>query len=96
MQLALTERHSFHTAVQVYKIVKEISPSYLYDTFSFAMDVTGYSGSNVHRLFFPRVKTNYDKQSLTYRGTVIWNRLSSLLYGAKTLKEFKALYCRIL
>ena len=33
---------------------------------------------------------------LTYKGTVIWNRLSKSLYGAKTLKEFKTFYCRIL
>jgi len=36
MQLSLTERCTFHTTVQVYKIVNKISPPYLHDTFSFA------------------------------------------------------------
>ena len=71
LRLSLTERRTFHITVQVYKIVKKISPPYLHDTFSFAVDITGHSGRNVHRLFFPRIKTNYGKQLLTYRGTVI-------------------------
>ena len=69
LRLSLTERRTFHITVQVYKIVKKIS--HLHDTFSFAVDITGHSGRNVHRLFVPRVKTNYGKQLLTYRGTVI-------------------------
>jgi len=41
----------FCTALQVFKIVKKISPLYLHGTFSFAVDVTGCSGSFIDYLF---------------------------------------------
>jgi len=93
--LPLTERRTFHTAVQVYKIVNKVSSPYLHGYFSFAVDVTGHPGRNVHRLFILRVKTNYGKRSLAYMGAVIWNRLSSAIHSAKTLKEFRTLYCML-
>jgi len=60
LRLSLTERRVFHTA-QVFKIVNRIFPPYLHDIFSFAVDVTGRSGRNQHRLFVPRVNTDYGK-----------------------------------
>ena len=67
LQLSLTERHVFHTALQVFKIENRISPPYLHDFFSFAVDVTGRSGRNQHRLFVPRVSTMVI--GIHYRGT---------------------------
>ena len=55
LRLSLTERHTFHTTLQVFKIVNRISPPYLHGVFSFAVDVTGRSGRNVHRLYVPSV-----------------------------------------
>jgi len=43
-------------------VKKKISPPYLFDTFTFAVGVTSSSGSNLNRLFDPRVRTNYGKQ----------------------------------
>ena len=83
----------FHTALQVYKIVKKISPPHLHDIFSFAVDFTGHFGRNQHKLFVPRVRTNYGKRSLAYKGTTNWNRLPPALYGATTVTAFKKLYC---
>ena len=82
-------------ALQVFKIVNKISPPYLHEVFSFAVDVTGRSGRNVHRLYVPSVRTNFGKRLLVYRGTAIWNRLPPALYGAKTVSEFKKLYCML-
>jgi len=67
---SLSERRVtvYHTALQVFKIVNNISPSYLHNTFSFAVDVTGCFGRNQHRLFVPRVRTDYGKRLLAYRG----------------------------
>ena len=92
---SLSERRVYHMALQVFKIVNNISPSYLHHTFSFAVDVTGCSGKNQHRLFVPRVRTNFGKRSLAYRGTAIWNRLPPALYSAKTVSAFKKLYCML-
>ena len=69
--------------------MNRISPPYLKVIFSFAVDVTGHSGRNMHRLFVPRIRTNYSR----HIGAVIWNRLSAALYGVKTLKKLKTLYC---
>jgi len=85
----------YHTALQGFKIVNNISPSYLHNTFSFAVNISGRFGRNQHRLFVPRVKTNYGKRSLAYGGTVIWNRLPPALYSAKTVSAFKKLYCML-
>ena len=53
--LTLVERRRFHTAIQVYKILKRLSPSYLLSTFRSALSVTGHAGRNVHRLYVPAV-----------------------------------------
>ena len=84
-----------HTALQVFKIVNRISPPYLHGVFSFAVDVTGRSSRNIHGLYVPSVRTNFGKLSLAYRGTAIWNRLPPALYSAKTVSEFKKLYCML-
>ena len=57
----LTERRRFHTASVVYKILHQQLPSYLRDTFKYAVDVTFHAGRNVHRLFIPSVRTTYGK-----------------------------------
>ena len=85
----------FHTALQVFKIVKKISPPNLHDIFTFTVDVTSYSDRNQHRLFVPRVRTNYGKWSLAYRATTIWNRLPPAVYSARTVTAFKKLYCKL-
>jgi len=88
------EDHTYHTALQVFKILHNISPTYLQGgLFSYAIDVTGHVGRNPHRLYVPAERTNYGKRSLKYRGTMIWNCLSPELYDAKTLKKFKSLFC---
>ena len=93
LQSTITKRRTFHTALEVFRIVNKISPPYLHGIFSYAVDVTGQSGRSVHRLFAPSVRTNYGKQSLAFRGTATWNSLPKALYGAKTVNEFKKLYC---
>ena len=62
--LIVLDRHNFYTSVQVYNIVNKISPPYLHDKFSFAVDVTDHSGRNVHRLFVLRVTNNYGKHAV--------------------------------
>ena len=93
--ITLVERRTFHTAVQVFKILRNVSPTYMQGLFSYATDVTGRSGRNPHRLYVPRIRTNYGKRSLRYRGTLIWNRLSAMLYNATSVRQFKSLFCSL-
>ena len=88
----LAERRRFHTASVVYKILHQQSPSYLRETFRYAVDVTSRAGRNVHNLLLPRVRTTYGKAGLYYKGIQIWNALDSSLYAAATFNEFKHLY----
>ena len=59
----LTERRRFHTAVQIFKSIHQISPPYLHKIFQFSRDVTGHISRNFNRLFVPRVSTNFGKRS---------------------------------
>ena len=88
----LTERRRFHTAVQIYKSLHQLSPPYLHNIFQFSKDITGHISRNVNRLFVPRVLTNYGKRSFFYRGAVLWNSLSLSVTGATTLSSFKNSY----
>jgi len=83
--LTLTERRWFHKAVQIFKSLCRISPPYLHGIFQFSTDVTDHLSHNIHRLFVPRVFTNYGKRSFYYLGTVLWNNLKSTITEANTL-----------
>jgi len=78
--------------MQVFKVLHNISPAYLRGLFLYATDITGYTGQNPHRLYVPRVRTNYGKRSLKYRGIWIWNRLSVELHNATSVRQFKSLF----
>ena len=92
LRTTLAERRKFHTAMQVFKVLHNISPAYLRGLFSYTTDDTGYTGRNPHRLYVPGVRTNYGKRSLKYQGTLIWNRLSVELHNAISLRQFKSLF----
>ena len=69
----LVERRQFHTAIMVYRILHRLSPTYLQDTFKYTTTVTSHVGRNRYRLFVPRVRTTYGKNSLFCIGTQVWN-----------------------
>ena len=58
----LTERHRFHTAVQVFRSLHRQCP-YLHNMFQYSKDVTGHLSHNINRLFVPRVSTNFGDES---------------------------------
>ena len=95
-KLSLTEQQTYHTAVQVFKIIRKITPPYLHDTFSYAVDVICHIGRNPHRFYVPSIRTNYGRKSLWYQSTVIWNNLSLGINTAKSLTESKSSYCALM
>ena len=60
------------------------------------MYVTGHAGHNACRLYVPAVNLNYGKRTVYYRGTAIWNSLSTLLTEAESLHSFKMNYLAML
>ena len=56
---------------------------------------TGRSGRNKFRLFVPRINTSIGKNGFFYRGTVICNSFSSVLFTVNVLSNFKSLFTRL-
>jgi len=94
LRCSLTERRKFHSVMHIYKILKKSAPAYLHSVFEYAINVTGRSNRNPHRLFVPQINTNYGKQSLYYRGTTLWNALPPTLYDTETFAGFRNSYLR--
>ena len=94
LNMTLAECRTYHTAIQVLKILHNFSPTYLQGLFSYT-NVTGHIGRNPHRLYVPGIRTNYGKRSLRCRGTVIWNCLPAALYDATTVRQFKSVFCTL-
>ena len=69
--VTLTARRRFHAAIQVYRMLHKLSPSYLNDIFHYAVDITSRTGRNLYCLFVPRVRTSLAKHSFYFRGTQI-------------------------
>ena len=66
VKLTLAERRRYHTAVQVFKSIRKLSPVYLHDQFSNTYDLTGHFDKNQFRVFIPRVRTSFGKSSFYY------------------------------
>jgi len=90
--VTLTERRRFHAAVQVFKVLHKLLPSYMNDTFHYAVDITSRTGQNFYHLFVPRVRTTLAKHSFYFWGMQIWNSLNPILYTTRKLEQFKSFY----
>ena len=92
--LPLNERIKYFKCVQMYNIMRESSPHYLKSNFKLVSSVhercTRQSIAN--KLYIPRFKTNYGKQTFKYTGAVLWNELKDEIKNAQTVETFKALY----
>ena len=64
----LAEHRRFHTAIIVYRTLHQLSPLYSTDTFKCVTTVTLHIGRNSNRLFVPRVRTSYGKNSFLLLG----------------------------
>ena len=53
LNMTLAECQTHHTAIQVFKILHNFSPTYLQGLFSYTSNVTGHIGRNPHRLYIP-------------------------------------------
>ena len=79
-----------HIAVEIYKILNGMSPSYLDGLFK-VRDVQ-YNFRDSSRLEQPRVRTStYGIKSLRYYGAKIWNNLPTDIKSACSLNEFKGM-----
>ena len=57
-----TTRRRFHIAVQAFKVLNNLCPSYLRSSLNYAVDITQRQGGrNPYRLFIPQVRINVAK-----------------------------------
>ena len=75
VKLTLMERHRFHIAVQVFKVIHRLCPAFLRDWFVYTEVYTGRSGCKKHRLYIPQIHITVGKNGFFYRGAVTWNSL---------------------
>lgn len=87
-----SERRKYFSAIQTYKILHGLSPSYLLSSVQYAESLSHRSLRNKYRARVPPIKSNYGRQSFYFSATSIWNSLSLDLCSCRTLKSFKLLY----
>jgi len=78
-------------ATIMYKIYNNLSPSYLRRIFSKTSNVHAHNLRNceINNCYFPNPRTEYGKGSIHYRGSVLWNKISSEIRNLSSLKLFK-------
>ena len=77
-------------ATMVYKSLHGLAPSYLTSKFE-RREIAYNLRDSEYKLNVPLPRTNYYKNSFTYSGAILWNRLSSNLREAESLGQFKRL-----
>ena len=92
--LTFPERVVFQKAVLLYKIFNGLAPDYLNDMFTPTTDVHSRNLRSVSdfQLYCPRPNTEFFRKSLSYSGTVIWNKLPIHVKNATSVAAFKSLY----
>ena len=77
-------------AVIMYKIHNNLSPSYLRQIFTNTSVVLAHNLRNSEiNCYVPKPRTEYAKDSLHYRGYVLWNKIPSEIRHLSSLKLLK-------
>ena len=80
----------FTRQVKVYKIHNNLSPWYLRRIFTNTSDVHSHNLRNSELNYYvPRPRTESAKGSLHYRGSVLWNKITSEIRQLSSLNVFK-------
>ena len=72
---------------EIYKSVKKLNPSYLWE-FHERKEVT-YDLRTKDLCKLPKIKKRYGSESLSFRGSLLWNTLSDNIKQSPTLAAFK-------
>ena len=88
----LTDRYKFHMAIQTYKILNNLCPSYLLNTINYSINITKKALRNSYRIYVPYVRTKFAKNSFYFKSANIWNKLDQCLPPVLNLYNFKQIY----
>ena len=84
----LANRQIFNCNVLTYKIINDISPTYLKSLFLFNDDNNYNLRRSRYNVIIPKPKTNYKKRSISYRGAIEWNKLDLNVQVAPNISIF--------
>ncbi len=77
-------------ATEVYKIINNIAPKYLQDIFRLKDNSHGIRNSQpLEQAKFNTI--TYGRNSIKYKGAIIWNKLPNEIKEAISLKQFKTM-----
>ena len=86
----LESQRKLHSAVTMYKSLNGLAPDYMRSMFTKREEVGSYSLRDTEgKLAIPKPRTNYLKDSFSYKGAVLWNSLPVGLRRARTLHNFR-------
>ena len=85
-------RRKYFIAVQTYKILNNLSPSYLDGIVTLANVVTNRDLRNRYRIYVPMIHSNYGRAAFYYVCTKIWNSIPQSICASSSLMTFKLNY----
>ena len=81
-------QRNLQEAIMVFKCLHGLAPSYLNSKFSFKS--TGYDlRDSENKINVPKPRTNYLKDSFSYKGATLWNSLPREARCSESLRSFK-------
>ena len=91
----LARQLEIEKATMVYKFLHGLAPEYLCSRF--AIRETAYNlRDSENKLCIPLPRTNYYKNSFSYSGAILWNKLPCNVRQAESLTKFKCLLKQVL
>ena len=86
----LKDRFKYNESITMYKVMNELTPSYLKNRFE--LKNSGYALRGYKTLVIPKPKTDYKKRSFSYRGAKLWNDMDTDIKQARSVHQFKQCY----
>ena len=86
--LSFENRCKYHLAVLVYQ--RNLTPNYILELLSFSSNET-YSLRSIsnNQMMMPKIRTNYMKQSFSYKSTKTWNEIPVSIRSKSSVNVFK-------
>ena len=94
----VSQRIDYFLATQMYNCIHGNAPDYLCNSIVMECDTSDVNtrSSNTMNVQVPFCRTNNFKKSFIYRGSVVWNQLSSDVQESSTVMTFKANVKRVI
>ena len=92
--MTFPERVKYQKAVLMFKIMNNLTPSYLNNLYSYTSDIHQRSlrSTTDNLLYVPKPKTEIFRNSFSYSGSMMWNAIPESVKQSSSVAMFKAKY----